>query len=86
MHVTLQLFGVYRRFQDIDAIDLTCPDGATIADVKTALGAYAATHWAGWHDRILRSTVLASAEAVLRDGDRAPPDGHLAILPPVSGG
>ncbi len=86
MHVTLQLFGVYRRFQDTDAIDLTCPDDATIADVKAALGTYAATHWAGWHAGILRSTVLASTEAVLRDGDRVPSDGCLAILPPVSGG
>ena len=61
-------------------------DGATIGDVKAALGAYAASHWDGWHERILRSTVLASKEAVLRNDDPVPPDGHLAILPPVSGG
>lgn len=86
MQVTLQLFGVYRRFQESSAIELTCADGATIGDVKAALGAYAASHWDGWHERILRSTVLASKDAVLRNYDPVPPDGHLAILPPVSGG
>ena len=86
MQVTLQLYAVYRRFQESGAIELTCADGATIGDVKTALGAYAASHWDGWHERILRSTVLASKEAVLRKYDPVPPDGHLAILPPVSGG
>jgi molybdopterin synthase sulfur carrier subunit len=86
MQVNLQLFGVYRRFQDIPAIELTCADDATIADVKEALGAYAAAHWDGWHERILRSTVLASEEAVLRNDDPVPANGRLAILPPVSGG
>ena len=86
MQVTLQLYGVYRRFQESGAIELTCADGATIGDVKTALGAYAASHWDGWHERILRSTVLASKDAVLRNYDPVAPDGHLAILPTVSGG
>lgn len=86
MQVTVRLFGVYRRFQDTDNIELTCPDGATIADVRAALGAHAQARWADWDPGILRRTVLASAEAVLRDGDSVPADGQVAILPPVSGG
>lgn len=86
MNVTLQLFGVYRRFQDVDAIVLPCPDDATIADVRGALGAHALANWQGWDEGILRRTVFASPEEVLRDPDPVPGDGRLAILPPVSGG
>jgi sulfur-carrier protein len=86
MEVVLQLFGVYRRFQDVDSIVLTCPDGATIADVKAALCTHAAQHWPDWKDGILRSTAFASSEAILRNGDPVPGDGRVAVLPPVSGG
>lgn len=86
MNVTLQLFGVYRRFQDVESIDLPCPDGATIADLRRALCTYAATHWPDWDDAIVRRTAFASDEAILHAGDQIPADGRIAILPPVSGG
>lgn len=86
MNITLQLFGIYRRFCDLDAINLSCPEGARISDVKAALGVYAAAHWAGWDAGILHFTVLATSKTLLRDSDQVPSDGQLAILPPVSGG
>lgn len=86
MKVIVQLFGVYRRFQDVDSIELDCPGAATIADARAALGAHAEANWQGWDAGILRRTVFASPEQVLRDADPLPGDGRIAILPPVSGG
>ena len=86
MTVTLQLFGVFRRFQDAASIELPCPDGATIADVKAALCSHAATYWPDWNAAILRTVAFASPEAILRNGDPVPADGQVAVLPPVSGG
>lgn len=86
MRVTLALFGAYRRFHDGDSIELACPEGGRVADLRRALGEYAAAHWPGFDPALLGRTALASEEAVLRDGDPVPADGRVAILPPVSGG
>ena len=89
MRVSIRLFGAFRRFQERDVLDLElpdAPDGATVADVRRAFDAFACAHWPGYEAGLLRSSALATEDALLRANSPIPADGRLAVIPPVSGG
>jgi molybdopterin synthase sulfur carrier subunit len=84
MQVDVQLFGAFRQFQPEPRLKLEIPEGATVAEVRRALAAYAAAHWPRCPAGLLDATALASDESVLEESAPAPT--RLAVLPPVSGG
>lgn len=86
MIVNVSLYGAFREFEPSAQVALALPDGATIGELRAALGTYAATHWPAFRPGLLASSAFASRREVLRDGDPLPDDGEIAILPPVSGG
>lgn len=91
MRVSIQLFGAFRQFQarDVLELDLSDIDGVsapTVADVRRAFDAHALAHWPGYHSGLLRSSALATEDALLRANSPIPVDGRLAVIPPVSGG
>lgn len=86
MRVSIHLFGAFRQFQEHDVLDLDCPPGATVADVRRAFDAYAIAHWRGYDAGLLRSSAMATEEEFLRPSSPIPADGRLAVIPPVSGG
>jgi sulfur-carrier protein len=86
MMITVNLFGAFRDYVADARVELELPDGATIADLRSALDAHGRAHWSGYRPELLRVSAFASEAEVLRDRDPLPADGRLAILPPVSGG
>ena len=86
MKLQVQLFGPYRDFQPQPLLELELADGANIAAVRAALAADAAVHWPACTPGLLRSTAIASEDALLRDGDALPANGRIAVIPPVNGG
>ncbi len=86
MRVSIQLFGAFRQFQEHDTLDLDCPGAATVADVRSAMDAYAQAYWLGCPAGLLQTSAFASEAEVLRSTSPIPGDGRLAIIPPVSGG
>lgn len=79
-------FGAFRQFQEHDTLDLNCPGAATVADVRSAMDAYARAHWLGYAAGLLQTSAFASEAELLRSTSPIPDDGRLAIIPPVSGG
>jgi molybdopterin synthase sulfur carrier subunit len=86
MIITLSLFGIYRDFEASGQIKLEVDDNAAVADVRLALLAYAQSNWPEFPSGLAAKSAFASQTLLLRDGDRLPSDGLMAVLPPVSGG
>lgn len=86
MKLVVQLFGPFRDFQPQALLELDVADSATVGEARAALAAHAAAYWPACTPGLLRSTALASEQAVLRDGDALPDDGRIAVIPPVNGG
>lgn len=86
MPIEIRLFGAFRDFDPAASITLDIPEPATVADVRHAFDAYARDRWPDWRPALLRASVFASEQRVLRDAEPVPDDGRLAVLPPVSGG
>jgi len=86
MTITLNLFGIYRDFDASGQIKLVVDDNAAVADVRHALLAYAQSNWPEFPSDLAAKSAFASQTRLLRDGDRLPSDGLMAVLPPVSGG
>jgi molybdopterin converting factor subunit 1 len=81
MTVRVRLFARARDLAGADLVSVELPAGATVADVRTALGeAYPALG-----PLLLRSAVAVDEEFA---GDDAivPAEVEVALLPPVSGG
>lgn len=81
MNVRLQLFAVARQLAGGDLLELTLPDGATVAGLRRELAARVPE---------LRSLVphfMFAINAEYASDDAAiPPDAVVACIPPVSGG
>jgi molybdopterin synthase sulfur carrier subunit len=86
MKVQVSLFGAFREFEPVGRIELDVADDADIAQLRAVLDAFAQRHWSGFRPALLASSAFASESAVLRDHERVPADGRVAVLPPVSGG
>ena len=86
MKVEVKLFGAFRDYQAEAFVRLDVPAQAKVADVRSALSAYAGSHWPQCNPKLLDYSAFASEQAVLRESDPIPADGQMAVLPPVSGG
>lgn len=85
MTVTLSLFGAFRELQRQPTLTLDVP-GDTIAAVRAQLCAHLDAIGQGERRGLVGVSAFASETSMLRDHERIPEDGKLAILPPVSGG
>lgn len=85
MKINVQFFGALRGLADGDTLCLEL-HGSTIADARSALMAFADTHWPASKAALLPSCAFASNTSLLRDAMPLPEDGHLVVLPPVNGG
>jgi molybdopterin synthase sulfur carrier subunit len=86
MKIEVRLFGAFRDYDPVALVQLELPDDARVADVRAALDALGRTRWPRFQPELLRRSALASDSTVLRDHEAVPPDGRMAVLPPVSGG
>lgn len=85
MNLNLQLFGALRGLESGDRMQLAV-DGETVADLRAALVAHAGRQWPGISPGLLGKCAFSTDTEVLRDSDRLPANGRMAVLPPVSGG
>lgn len=85
MRIELDLFGALRGLEPGDRLVLDV-EGSRVADLRLALGAYAARQWPGVAPGLLARCAFATPAQVLRDPEDLPEDGRMAALPPVSGG
>ena len=86
MKVEVGLFGTFRDYEPTTQVVLELHDGARVADLRSALAAYASAHWPGCRNGLLQRSAFASENCVLRDADNLPQDGRIVLLPPVGGG
>lgn len=86
MKIELNLFGAFREFDPGATLSLQLPDGASVAQLRTALADHAREHWPGFRPGLLAVSVFADRRSVLRDAELLPADGQMAVLPPVCGG
>lgn len=85
MRVELSLFGAFRDLEPRGSVALDV-DGEHVRDLRVALEAHASARWPAFQPGLLAVSAFASEESILREDDRLPADGKVAILPPVSGG
>lgn len=85
MDIDLELFGALRGLEAGDRVVLSV-GGGYVADLRAALLAYAIANWPSASAGILTSCAFATSSEILRDAQPLPADGHMAVLPPVSGG
>ena len=79
MQITIQLFGAFRPYGE--QLELTLPDGATVADIRSAILAKIDTPQA-----LLDSSRFATETEVLADNSPLKDGETYAIIPPVAGG
>jgi molybdopterin converting factor subunit 1 len=81
MRITVQLFARLRELAGRSELDLTVPDGASVADIwKTLASAHPALVPLGSAVSAAVNAEFASFATTVREGD------DVAFLPPVSGG
>ncbi|KRG66093.1 molybdopterin converting factor [Stenotrophomonas humi] len=83
--VTVQLFGAFSALDPSREIAVQI-HGEHIADLRSALRELIAQRWPQFRAGLLDYSAFADEHRVLRDNERLPDDGRVAILPPVSGG
>lgn len=85
MRIEIQLFGALREVEQGGRLGIDA-DSATVGELRVAVQAHADAHWPSPARALLPRSAFASERSVLRDTDPIPPDGRMALLPPVSGG
>ena len=85
LNIELELFGALRGLEAGDRLVVPVT-GATVADLRAALQEHAGGHWPSASASMLGSCAFATSSEILRDAQPLPADGHMAVLPPVSGG
>ena len=85
MKIELELFGALRGLETGDRLQLSV-SGETVADLRAALAAHAASHWPQIGAGLLATCAFATSSEILRDAHPLAADGRMAVLPPVSGG
>jgi len=85
--ISIHLFGAFRIFLTDTPIVIQVPSGATLADVKNAIGK-ALVQICPTFDKyaLINESALADETQVLQDDTTFTQDAKLAILPPVCGG
>jgi molybdopterin converting factor subunit 1 len=81
MKVRVRLFARARELAGADAVLLSVPEGATVADLRRQLAA-ARPPLAG----LLGRCAVAVNDEFAEDSLTLPPEAEVALLPPVSGG
>lgn len=81
MNVRVQLFAIAKQLAGRDAVELTVPDGATLADVRRLL-AEAVPALAP----VLPHVLFAVNSQYAEEAAVIPPSASVACIPPVSGG
>ena len=86
MNVEARLFAVARQLAQAEAISVELPTGATVRDLRNALG----EQHAELRDITARATIAINAEYVGDDAripvNSTPENIEIALIPPVSGG
>lgn len=82
--IQIDLFGALRDAAPGARIVLET-SARTVAELRAELDVQAAG-WPASSRALLSRSAFASATTILRDADALPDNGHLALLPPVSGG
>lgn len=81
--VDVRLFGAFRQFGAEPTLRVNVAENATIADVRTAIGARLEGNNV---QSLLSASAFATDDRMLNDADTVPAGPELAILPPVCGG
>lgn len=81
MKVQVKLFAGVRQAAGCGEVELDVPDGALIADVRTALGNRIPAA-----QRLVERAMFAAGHEYVTDQTRVDPSVELACIPPVSGG
>jgi molybdopterin converting factor subunit 1 len=81
MKVRLRLFAVARDVAGAGEVDFELATGATVGDLRVAV----ASRWPALAPSAGRILVAINSEYA-SDDRQIPPDGEVAIIPPVSGG
>jgi molybdopterin converting factor subunit 1 len=81
MTLTVHLFAKLRDLAGADAVALSLPDGATVADLRRALAEQHPSLAA-----LLARSAVAVNHDFAPDTVAVPPGSEVAIIPPVSGG
>lgn len=82
MATTVQCLGVFRELGDSFVVECS---GHRVSDLRTAVEAHLHAIGRGDLVSVLKRSVFASDEFVLRDQDPNCPD-RVSLLPPVAGG
>ncbi len=85
MEIELELFGALRNLEPDDRLRLSV-NGPLVSDLRAAAIIHATAHWPNVKPSFLNYCAFASSSTIVRDAQELPADGHMAILPPVSGG
>ena len=81
MYVRVRLFAIAKEVAQVDYIDLTLPDAATIGQLRAAV----AERYPVLKETLARS-IFAVDEDYARDDQVLPEGADVACIPPVSGG
>ncbi|WP_297921059.1 MoaD/ThiS family protein [Metallibacterium sp.] len=86
MKIRIALYGALREADSRGHVELGVPLGSTIAELRDLLAAHLHEHAPAIPAGLVRRSVFASAEEILRNHRKVPEGVELAVLPPVSGG
>lgn len=83
--VNLNLYGAFRSL-GVTQITLELPNDPNVLDLRKALEVYLGKTDKNISNTLIKASVFATDEKILKDSDIICPVQNLAILPPVCGG
>jgi len=86
MKIELSLYGACRDLHRGPLLQVDLRDGSRVGDLRRVLPEHLGLDDPTRARALIGASAFATDDDVLRDSDPLPPDGRLAILPPVSGG
>jgi len=85
INVNLILYGAFRQL-GVGKITLKLPSESTVADLRKSLEDYLKNSEQKISNTLVKASVFATNENILRDSDKIFSNIDLSILPPVCGG
>jgi molybdopterin converting factor small subunit len=85
INVNISLYGAFRQL-GVSQINLEVPEASTVNDLRASLEKYLQNRQSKISIHLVKASVFATEELVLKDGDKVREHKSLAILPPVCGG
>ncbi|WP_315387709.1 MoaD/ThiS family protein [uncultured Stenotrophomonas sp.] len=83
--IEVQLFGAFSELVPERVLQVDV-EGDLVGDLRRAMQVQLMEGWPSFRNGLLAYSAFADERRVLRDGERLPEDGRVAVLPPVSGG